>query len=181
MQRPEQTDTSGIDVTWAPPPAQGAVSATVRLPGSKSITNRALILAALAETPTTIVGPLQARDTDLMVDAIVGLGATVDAGGADASGPADADHVATWTITPGSASGRAGVDVGNAGTVLRFVPPVAGLHKADVEFTGDPRASERPVRELLSGLRQAGVEIDDDGRGAVPFVVRGRGQVPGGP
>jgi 3-phosphoshikimate 1-carboxyvinyltransferase len=181
MQEPEQTHNSGIDVDWAPPLAQGAVSAIIRLPGSKSMTNRALILAALADTPTAIVGPLQARDTDLMVQAIVAIGATVEPDRADASGPAGADDIATWTVTPGSVSGRAGVDVGNAGTVLRFVPPVAGLQKADVEFTGDPRASDRPVSELLSGLRQAGVEIDDDGRGAVPFVVRGRGHVEGGP
>jgi 3-phosphoshikimate 1-carboxyvinyltransferase len=178
MREPEQTGSSPAEADWAPPLAQSAVAATVLLPGSKSITNRALILAALAETPTTIIGPLLARDTDLMVKAIVALGATVEAGGTAAADAADG--VATWTVTPGGVGGRARIDVGNAGTVLRFVPPVAGLQKADVEFTGDPRAAQRPVSELLAGLRQAGVDIDDDGRGAVPFTVRGRGQVAGG-
>jgi len=184
MGAPEQIDTGRTDGDWAPPVARAAVAATVRLPGSKSMTNRALILAALAETPTTIIGPLQARDTNLMTSAIMALGATIllrraDATSADAASPAG-DGVATWTVTPGCVSGWASVDVGNAGTVLRFVPPIAGLQKADVEFTGDPRAAHRPVGELLAGLRQAGVDIDDDGRGGVPFTVRGSGQVTGG-
>jgi 3-phosphoshikimate 1-carboxyvinyltransferase len=169
MRAPGQTDTGWSDGGWATPAAHSAIAATVRLPGSKSMTNRALILAALADAPTTIVGPLQARDTDLMTRAIMALGATVEPAGPSA-----------WTVTPGRVSGRASVDVGNAGTVLRFVPPVAALEAADVEFSGDPRASERPVGQLLAGLRQAGVDIDDGGRGAVPFVVRGRGRVGGG-
>jgi 3-phosphoshikimate 1-carboxyvinyltransferase len=185
MQEPGQIDGSRNDADWAPPLARSEVAATVCLPGSKSMTNRALIIAAIADTPTTIVGPLQARDTDLMTGAIVALGATVEPTGPDRnstarSSAADADGAARWTVTPGRVFGRARVDVGNAGTVLRFVPPLAGLQTADVEFTGDPRAAERPVAELLAGLRQAGMDIDDDGRGAVPFVVRGRGQVRGG-
>lgn len=169
MRAPGQTDTGWSDGGWATPAARSAIASTVHLPGSKSMTNRALILAALADTPTTIVGPLQARDTDLMTGAIMALGAAVEPAGQSA-----------WKVTPGRISGRASVDVGNAGTVLRFVPPVAGLAGADVEFSGDPRATQRPVGELLAGLRQAGVVIDDGGRGAVPFVVRGRGHVPGG-
>jgi len=193
------------DVDWAAPAASTAVQATVRLPGSKSITNRALILAALADGPTTITGPLRARDTDLMAGAVAALGASIDDSGtihagndrvpASASGPArpagpadvgqPADTAAaggqpTWTVTPGWASGRIAVDVGNAGTVLRFVPPAAALVTGDVEFSGDPRAAHRPVGQLLAGLRQAGVEVEDGGRGAVPFVIRGRGRVRGG-
>jgi 3-phosphoshikimate 1-carboxyvinyltransferase len=169
------------------------VVTAIKLPGSKSMTNRALILAALADTPTTILGPLQARDTDLMTAAISALGATVDAdtagnGGAHAGIGTTEDSNATarpagmpaWTVTPGRAGGRATVDVGNAGTVLRFVPPLAALQAEDIEFCGDPRASERPIGELLAGLREAGVDVDDGGRGAVPFVVHGRGRVPGG-
>lgn len=160
------------DASWAAPLAATAVRATVHLPGSKSMTNRALILAALADSPTQIVGPLQARDTDLMASAISALGATVETDGGRAP--------ATRTVTPGWAAGTTTVDVGNAGTVLRFVPPAAALAAGDVEFTGDPRASQRPVGQLLAGLRQAGVEISDGGRGAVPFIVRGRGRVRGG-
>ncbi len=161
------------DFSWAAPLAATAVRATVRLPGSKSMTNRALILGALADSPTQIVGPLQARDTDLMARAISALGATVESGAGTLAAPA-------WTVTPGWAGGKTTVDVGNAGTVLRFVPPAAALATGDVEFTGDPRASQRPVGQLLAGLRQAGVEISDSGRGAVPFIVRGRGRVRGG-
>ena len=161
------------DASWAAPLAAAAVRATVRLPGSKSMTNRALILGALSDSPTQIVGPLQARDTDLMARAICALGATVETGAASLAGPA-------WTVTPGWATGKTTVDVGNAGTVLRFVPPAAALAAGDVEFTGDPRASQRPVGQLLAGLQQAGVEISDGGRGAVPFTVRGRGWARGG-
>jgi 3-phosphoshikimate 1-carboxyvinyltransferase len=163
MQRAPQVDNG-----WEVPPGSGPVHSTIPLPGSKSITNRALIIAALADGPTTITGPLQARDTDLMADAIAALGASVRR---------DAD---AWTLTPGWTGETASVYVGNAGTVLRFVPPLAALAKADVRFSGDPRASERPVGQILSGLRQLGVEIHDGGRDAVPFTVRGRGGVRGG-
>ncbi|MGO8957089.1 MAG: 3-phosphoshikimate 1-carboxyvinyltransferase [Streptosporangiaceae bacterium] len=161
------------EASWAPPRAAAAVRASVPLPGSKSITNRALILAALADTPTQIVGPLLARDTDLMAAAVRSLGATVETA-------SDIQDMPVWQVIPGWATGASIVDVGNAGTVLRFVPPAAALAAGDVEFTGDPRASQRPVGQLLTGLRQAGVEISDGGRGAVPFIVRGRGRVRGG-
>jgi 3-phosphoshikimate 1-carboxyvinyltransferase len=163
------------DIAWEPPRAAAALQASVLLPGSKSITNRALTLAALARTPTVISGPLQARDTQLMADAVRALGCAIDvADSAAAHTPPE------WTVTPGSGEHAGRVDVGNAGTVLRFVPPAAALAKADTEFVGDPRASQRPVTPLLAGLRQAGAEISDGGRGAVPFIVRGRGGVRGG-
>jgi 3-phosphoshikimate 1-carboxyvinyltransferase len=175
MRAPGHTDTGWSDTGWMTPAAGSAVAATIRLPGSKSMTNRALILAALADTPTTIAGPLQARDTALMLRAMIALGTAVDT-----TGPVASAGPPAWVVTPGHVAGRAHVDVGNAGTVLRFVPPVAGLATAEVEFSGDPRAAHRPVGELLAGLRQAGVDIDDGGRDAVPFVVRGRGRVAGG-
>jgi 3-phosphoshikimate 1-carboxyvinyltransferase len=175
MRAPRQTDTGWSDTDWTTPAAGSAIAATIRLPGSKSMTNRALILAALADTPTTIVGPLQARDTALMIRAMIALGTAIDT-----TGPVASAGPPTWVVTPGQVAGRAQVDVGNAGTVMRFVPPVAGLATADVEFSGDPRAAQRPVGELLAGLRQAGVDISDGGRGAVPFVVHGRGRVAGG-
>src|SRR5262245_9707866 len=135
MRAPRQIYNSGSDGAWATPLAQAAVAASVRLPGSKSMTNRGLVLAAVAQTPTTITGPLRARDTDLMIRAVVALGGTVEPGPADAPGSAGADDVTAWTVTPGHVSGSASVDVGNAGTVLRFVPPIAALNAADVEFT----------------------------------------------
>jgi 3-phosphoshikimate 1-carboxyvinyltransferase len=184
--------TEKASTDWAAPPATAAVRASVHLPGSKSITNRALILAALADSPTTIVGPLQARDTDLMARAVTSLGASLEAsddgthgnnhhhgnGGGPASSASTARPI--WTIRPGWISAATRVDVGNAGTVLRFVPPAAALAAVEVEFGGDPRAAQRPVGQLLAALRQAGVEISDGGRGAVPFIVHGRGRVAGG-
>ena len=178
--------TEHADVDWRAPEAVAPVRASVRLPGSKSITNRALILAALASEPTTVAGPLRARDTSLMAAAIAALGASVTDAGHDQDGNGAAEASPSggspdaWTVTPGWASGPVRVAVGNAGTVLRFVPPAAGLVTGDVEFSGDPRAAHRPVGQLLAGLRQAGVDIDDGGRGAVPFIVRGTGRVPGG-
>src|SRR5215469_14742190 len=132
------------DVAWPAPAAAAAVQASIRLPGSKSITNRALVLAALADGPTTITGPLRARDTSLMAGAITALGASFDDSGttragngeipASESGPArPAQPIQpTWTVTPGWASGEIAVDVGNAGTVLRFVPPAAALATTNV-------------------------------------------------
>jgi 3-phosphoshikimate 1-carboxyvinyltransferase len=156
---------------WRAPAAHGPVRATLRLPGSKSITNRALILAALSDTPSVLRGVLQARDTSLAIGALRALGCTIDSRGADVH------------VTPGRPAGGAvvRVDVGNAGTVLRFLPAVAALTPADVAFDGDPRARERPVGALLSALRTLGAAIDDGGRGALPFVIHGTGSVPGGP
>ena len=158
---------------WVAPAANGPVRARLRPPGSKSMTNRALVLAALGRGPTTITGALRARDTELMAAALRALGAAVDEGGPDGD-------AAAWQVTPGRPEGRATIDVGNAGTVLRFVPPAAARARADVEFRGDPRASKRPVAPLLAALRELGAVIDDEGRGAVPFIVRGQGAISGG-
>jgi 3-phosphoshikimate 1-carboxyvinyltransferase len=160
---------------WRAPAASGPVAARVLLPGSKSVTNRALVLAALASGPGTITNPLQARDTELMAGALRALGTTID--NIDSL---NAARVRVWRVTPGRAGGAATVDVGNAGTVLRFVPPAAALAPGDVEFRGDERASRRPVGPLLAALRDLGAVVDDEGRGCVPFVVRGHGGVSGG-
>jgi 3-phosphoshikimate 1-carboxyvinyltransferase len=156
---------------WRAPAAHGPVRATLRLPGSKSITNRALILAALSDAPSVVRGVLKARDTALAVGALRALGGGITEHGTDVS-------VHPGHPAPGTA---VSVDVGNAGTVMRFLPAVAALTPAAVAFDGDPRARERPVGALLSALRDLGVSIDDGGRGALPFTVRGTGSVPGGP
>ncbi|MBN9621304.1 MAG: 3-phosphoshikimate 1-carboxyvinyltransferase, partial [Actinobacteria bacterium] len=153
---------------WAAPHAITPVHGTVTLPGSKSLTNRLLVLAAVADRPSRLVAPLRARDTELMAGALRSLGVDVAEDGAD------------WVVTPGALHGAA-IDTGLAGTVMRFVPPVAGLATGDVAFDGDEYARERPMVTILDGLRQAGVEIDDAGRGRLPFTVRGRGAIPGGP
>ncbi len=177
---------SGPAADWQPPAATGTLNAVIRLPGSKSITNRALVLAALGDGPTTITGPLRARDTLLMAAALRALGATVDTGNAvPQPGPGTGASAGdggreVWRVTPGQRSGAAAVDVGNAGTVLRFVPPVAALTRADAEFSGDPRISQRPVTPLLAALTGFGAVIADGGRGAAPFTVHGRGELAGG-
>jgi len=142
------------------------------------MTNRALVLAALAGGPGTIAGPLHARDTLLMRAALTALGATItDYGQYDAGavGPAP-----SWHVAPGRPGTGSCVDVGNAGTVLRFVPPVAALTGVRVDFHGDTRAAQRPVGQILAALRELGAVIDDGGRGAIPFTVHGTGSLTGG-
>ena len=153
---------------WPAPRARGPVDATVSLPGSKSLTNRALVLAAIADGPSVVRRALRSRDTSLMAVALTSLGARVDTTGDD------------WAVTPGVFDSDAVVDCGLAGTVLRFVPPVAALSSGSVAFDGDPHMRTRPVGEVLTALRGLGVTVDDDGRGALPFTVRGGGVVPGG-
>jgi 3-phosphoshikimate 1-carboxyvinyltransferase len=142
------------------------------------MTNRALVLAALADGPGTIAGPLQARDTLLMRAALTALGATITEYGQYDSGAAG--RAPSWQVAPGRPEADTGVDVGNAGTVLRFVPPVAALSGVRVDFHGDTRAAQRPVGQILAALRELGAVIDDGGRGAVPFTVHGGGSLPGG-
>jgi 3-phosphoshikimate 1-carboxyvinyltransferase len=168
------------DRLWHSPAAAGPVSARVRLPASKSITNRALVLAALSEGPATIANPLLARDTRLAAGALRALGTEIALGTQIEEEERQSRTV--WRISPGQPPAGAGVsvDVGNAGTVMRFLPAVAALTPAAVHFDGDARARERPVGPILAALRELGADIDDGGRGAVPFTVRGRGAVRGG-
>lgn len=157
-----------LEDPWPAPLADGPVHARVRVPGSKSLTNRAVVLAALADGPSTITGALDARDTTLMVNGLRAMGIRVRV---------DGD---TWRVTPGSLRGPAHVDCGLAGTVMRFLPVVAGLADGDIRFDGDPRARSRPMGAILGALEAIGVTVDDDGRNALPFTVRGTGQVRGG-
>ncbi|MFC7327716.1 3-phosphoshikimate 1-carboxyvinyltransferase [Marinactinospora rubrisoli] len=154
---------------WPAPTASGPVDAVVDLPGSKSMTNRAFVLAALSETPVVIRRPLRSRDTDLMTGALRALGIDVAPHGKE-----------DLLVSPAAPHGPATVDVGNAGTVMRFVPPLAALADGDVRFDGDPRARERPVGPLIQALATLGADIDDGGRGAFPLVIHGRGALRGG-
>ncbi|WP_300401022.1 3-phosphoshikimate 1-carboxyvinyltransferase [uncultured Nocardioides sp.] len=153
---------------WPAPRATSPVEATVGLPGSKSLTNRALVLAALADGPSVVRRALRSRDSLLMAAALTGLGSHVDTSTDD------------WTVTPGAFAGDTEVDCGLAGTVMRFVPPVAALSHGTVSFDGDPHMRTRPIGEVLLALRHLGVEVDDDERGALPFRLRGHGSVRGG-
>ena len=159
------------DELWDAPVAGGPVRARVTVPGSKSATNRALVLAALAEGPSTLYRPLRSRDTLLMAGALRALGARIE------DGPDGA-----WQITPAARlTGGTAVDMGAAGTVMRFVPPLAALAEGPVLFDGDPRSHERPVGPLVEALRTLGAEIDDTARpGHFPLTVHGRGGLRGG-
>ncbi len=143
------------------------MDADVRLPGSKSATNRALVLAALSERPAVLRGAMRARDSALMVGGLRTLGVEVDDTGAD------------WRVTGGPISGGGRVDVGLSGTVMRFLPPVAALGTGPVRFFGDQGVEKRPMGMLIDGLRQLGVDIDDGCLGALPLTVTGRGAVTG--
>lgn len=162
----------GADVdVWPAPVAAGPVNAEVTVPGSKSITNRALILAALAEGPSMVRRPLCARDTTLMAAALRSLGVGIEE-------PESAEH--DWRVTPRALTGETRVDVGNAGTVMRFVPPVACLADGPVVFDGDPRARERPLGPMLDALRALGADIEAGERGGMPITVHGHGGLSGG-
>jgi len=153
---------------WPAPRATNPVVARIELPGSKSLTNRALVLAALADGPGVVRRALRSRDTELMAAALCTLGARIDSTAAD------------WRICPGPIAAGGTIDCGLAGTVMRFVPPVAALADGPVDFDGDPHARTRPMAEVLGALRSLGVRILDQGRGTLPFTVRGTGGVRGG-
>jgi 3-phosphoshikimate 1-carboxyvinyltransferase len=160
-----QPTTGATTVPWPAPHAHGPVRAEVSLPGSKSLTNRALVLASLAEGPSVVRRALRSRDTLLMADALTAMGVRADISGDD------------WAVEPGPLVGGGTVDCGLAGTVTRFVPPLAGLADGPVAFDGDPHMRTRPVGEVLSALRALGVRIDGD---RLPFTVHGVGAVRGG-
>ncbi|WP_053353358.1 3-phosphoshikimate 1-carboxyvinyltransferase [Leucobacter musarum] len=165
----------GAAAHWPAPVAEGALHATVALPGSKSLTGRELVLAALADGPGLLQAPLKSRDSALMVDALRSLGTEIEE--IPAAHGADPD----LRVTPAAElTGSTTIECGLAGTVMRFVPPVAALALGPVAFDGDPYARKRPMRPVLDALRALGVDIADEGRGALPFTVHGTGGVRGG-
>ena len=156
------------EARWTTPHAAAAVRGAVSVPGSKSVTNRALLLAAVADGSSLLRRPLRSRDTELMAGALRAMGVEVTDAGDD------------WRVQPGPLRGPADVDVGLAGTVMRFVPPVATLADGDVHFDGDERSHERPMQALIAALVELGAEIADGGRGRLPFTVVGHGGLAGG-
>ena len=157
-----------------PAPFRGdkKVSARVVIPGSKSVTNRALILAAQAQSPSLLKRPLISRDTELMVAGLRAMGIGIK--------DVQVDGDLAWEITPAPLRGPAKVDVGNAGTVMRFLPPLSALAQGDISFDGDPRSYERPLAPVIAALEDLGIEVEHDGRYSLPMVVKGKGVIPGG-
>ncbi|HWH98261.1 MAG TPA: 3-phosphoshikimate 1-carboxyvinyltransferase [Pseudolysinimonas sp.] len=154
---------------WTAPVATAPLDAHLVIPGSKSLTNRELVLSALANGSSTLHAPLVARDTELMADALRALGATISASPPD-----------SWLITPGPLRGGATLHAGLAGTVMRFIPPVAALADGPVTIDGDAHARKRPMRTTIDALRALGVAVDDGDRRALPFTIHGDGAVEGG-
>jgi 3-phosphoshikimate 1-carboxyvinyltransferase len=161
--------TTSTQLPWAAPLATGPVRATITVPGSKSITNRALLLTALAGTGGVIRRALRSRDTDLMAGALRALGVPVTS--------RDSCSTELHVAAHGGLRGPAAVDCGLAGTVMRFVPPLAALADGPVRFDGDEQARQRPMGAVLSALRALGCRVEGD---SLPFVLHGTGRLPGG-
>lgn len=165
---------------WRAPFAERPVDATVTVPGSKSLTNRYLVLAALADGPSRLRAPLHSRDSALMIEALRQLGATIT------EVPGDGDFGPDLEIVPISldaAGTDTAIDCGLAGTVMRFVPPVAALRRGVTLFDGDPHARKRPMGPIIDALTGLGVAVrapDGGPASSLPFTVDGTGTVRGG-
>jgi 3-phosphoshikimate 1-carboxyvinyltransferase len=154
--------------SWIAPLAPVPINATVMIPGSKSETNRALVLAALSSGPSAISGGLNARDTALMRDALRALGVIIEENGD------------VWVVTPPERfTAGVSIDCGLAGTVMRFVPPIAALAPGEVAFDGDEQAYGRPMEPLLGALAALGAGIEGESM-SLPFVVTGDPALSGG-
>jgi 3-phosphoshikimate 1-carboxyvinyltransferase len=152
------------------------VDISVVIPGSKSVTNRALILAAQAKSPSTLRRPLVSRDSELMVAGLKALGIGIE----ESTAVVDGNEELQWIVTPAPMRGGVRVDVGNAGTVMRFLPPLAALATGEVIFDGDPRSYERPLGPVIKALEELGVSIDHDNRYSLPLKLHGTGKISGG-
>lgn len=150
------------------------LQARVSIPGSKSLTNRELILAAIAGGSGLIINPLHSDDTTRMIEALRLLGTGIkEVPGAGSFGP-------DLRVVPASLVGNTTINSGQAGTVMRFVAAIAGLASGDTVITADESALHRPMAPMIAALRDLGVDVDDGGTWAMPFTVRGRGHVRGG-
>ena len=154
-----------------PAPYRGnqAIDSAITIPGSKSVTNRALILAALSDSPSVLHKPLHSRDSALMIAGLKALGIGIQEA-------ANGD----LTITPAPLFGPAQIDVGNAGTVMRFLPPVAAMAKGLIHFDGDERSHERPLGPVIAALESLGVLIEHGSRYSLPMTINANGQLQGG-
>ncbi|GMA26855.1 3-phosphoshikimate 1-carboxyvinyltransferase [Arenivirga flava] len=160
---------------WMAPVAGTPLAAVLPLPGSKSLTNRELVLAALADAPSLLREPLHSRDSALMIEALRNLDVSIEE--REGEGGYGPDLLVT---PPEELTGSTSIDCGLAGTVMRFLPPVAALALGPVAFDGDESARRRPMRTTIESLRAVGADVTDDGRGALPFSLFGTGSVRGG-
>ncbi|MGP6171466.1 3-phosphoshikimate 1-carboxyvinyltransferase [Microbacterium sp. A196] len=171
------------DTTYSPSPTAGAydapavtgaVHSTVTIPGSKSLTNRELVIAAIADGPGRLTAPLHSDDSRRMIEALRALGITIEE--VEGHGEFGPDLL----VTPAPLRGDSTIDCGQAGTVMRFIAPLAGLAREDVHVTAHANALHRPMGAMITALRDLGVDIDDEGTWSLPFTVRGHGRIRGG-
>ena len=174
------TNRENMAATNWPAPFRGKKPVDVRvvIPGSKSVTNRALILAAQAEGTSKLRRPLVSRDSELMMGGLKALGLSITQSLQEVSGESEL----IFNVTGGQLKGPAKIDVGNAGTVMRFLPPLAALATGVIEFDGDPRSHERPLGPVIKALEELGISIDHGGRYALPFKMENKsgGKIRGG-
>jgi len=157
---------------WPAPSVHHAISAQVTLPGSKSLTNRELVLSALASSPTHLRKPLESRDSQLMIEALKKLGTQITR-----------DEYGDLVIVPPTTDiplSEVNIDCGLAGTVMRFVPPMAALTRGSITFDGDEAARRRPMKTTIDSLRGLGIDITDNGSGSLPFTLHSTGSISGG-
>lgn len=153
-------------LNWEAPTSDG-FSATVVLPGSKSLTNRELVLSALADEPSRLIAPLISRDSNLMIEALTSLGVKFEW------------EKENLLVTPGVLTGPAKIDCGLAGTVMRFLPPLSMLATGDIEFDGDAGARARPMQTTIDSLQALGALVTAESA-SLPFTVHATGSVAGG-
>jgi len=160
---------------WLAPTIQHAISGSVLLPGSKSLTNRELVLSALATSPSHLRNPLDSRDSQLMIESLRKLGTQINV-----SERSDLVILPPTTDIEAKSLLNTTIDCGLAGTVMRFVPPMAALFAGDITFDGDEAARRRPMQTTIDSLRALGVTVDDHGSGSLPFTITSTGEIQGG-
>jgi 3-phosphoshikimate 1-carboxyvinyltransferase len=154
-------------------PVTRPIRATIRPPGSKSITNRALVCAALAEGVSTLGGALDSEDTRVMVEGLNGLGIRSES------------HDSGQTLVVYGAGGKipaleADVFCANSGTTIRFLTALATIGHGSFRLDGVERMRERPIADLLDGLNQLGAQAVSESRNGCPPVVVHANGLPGG-
>lgn len=172
-----------VDQLWSAPHPNVPVDGTVVVPASKSLTNRYLLLAAMADGTSHIRNALASRDSDLMIEALRALGTGIQILPQD-------DGTIDLVVTPiqqdvaasaAASGGATQIDCGLAGTVMRFAPPLAALVKGTFTFDGDPHARLRPMAPVLSALAELGVQVTEHGEpGMLPATITGTGTLAGG-
>jgi 3-phosphoshikimate 1-carboxyvinyltransferase len=147
---------------FSAPRAKATISGNIDIPGSKSLTNREILLSSIADGKSVLKKPLVSRDSRLMLNAVKALGSEV----------IELDD--TIEISPATLDGEAVIDCGLAGTVMRFVPLLATLNQGDVTFEADKEANSRPLDGVFEALDQLGVHFRK-GTKNFPFTVHGTG------